>query len=94
MSQYEPESPQPYPKNHLAEAILVTLCCCLPFGIVAIAYAAQVNGKYMAGDVYGAQVASANAKKWCWVGFGFGIIGTIIYAILQLALMQQQGGFR
>ena len=31
--------------NYLVQAILVTLCCCLPFGIVAIVYAAQVNSK-------------------------------------------------
>src|SRR5438093_12052328 len=29
--------------NYLIQAILVTLCCCLPFGIPAIVYAAQVN---------------------------------------------------
>ena len=27
------------PPNYLIQAILVTLCCCLPFGIVAIVYA-------------------------------------------------------
>ena len=31
--------------NYLVQAILVTIFCCLPFGIVSIVYAAQVNGK-------------------------------------------------
>ena len=31
--------------SHIAPAILCTLFCCLPFGIVAIVYAAQVNSK-------------------------------------------------
>lgn len=30
-------------KSHLAEAIITTLCCCLPFGIVSIVYAAKVS---------------------------------------------------
>ena len=34
--------------NYLVQSILVTLFCCLPFGIVAIVYAAQVNGKLQA----------------------------------------------
>lgn len=30
-------------KNYLIESILVTLLCCLPLGIPAIVFAAQVN---------------------------------------------------
>src|SRR5258708_39929799 len=76
--------------NYLVQAILVTLCCCLPFGIVAIVYAAQVNGKLEAGDVAGAQQASSNAKMWCWIGFGCGVVISIIYAaIYGIAAFQQ-----
>lgn len=60
--------------NYLVQSILVTLCCCLPFGIVAIVYAAQVNGKLAAGDVAGAQAASRSARTWCWVAFGVGLV--------------------
>lgn len=35
--------------TYLAPAILTTIFCCLPFGIVSIVYAAQVNGKLAAG---------------------------------------------
>lgn len=69
--------------NYLVQSILITLCCCLPLGIVAIINAAQVNGKLASGDIRGAQVASDNAKKWCWWGFGLGLIANILYAILQ-----------
>ncbi|OLT58164.1 CD225/dispanin family protein [Moorena bouillonii] len=55
--------------NYLPQAILVTLFCCFPFGIVAIVYGAQVNTKYKAGDLEGAYKASDNAKKWCWISF-------------------------
>lgn len=41
-------------KSHLAEAIITTLCCCLPFGIVSIVYAAKVSSLLQSGDVAGA----------------------------------------
>ena len=65
--------------NYLAHAILVTMFCCLPFGIVAIVYAAQVNTKLAAGDYDGALETSRTAKKWCWVSFGVGLAALVIY---------------
>lgn len=52
--------------NYLTRAILVTIFCCLPFGIPAIVYASQVNGKLQAGDSAGAQESSRKARLWCW----------------------------
>src|ERR1700752_1056491 len=64
--------------NYLVFAILTTVFCCLPTGIPAIVYAAQVNGKLQAGDIAGAQLASKNAKMWCWISAGAGLaIGVI-----------------
>jgi hypothetical protein len=70
--------------NYLVQAILVTLCCCLPGGIAAIVYAAQVNTKQAAGDINGALIASQNAKKWCWISFGVGIVVNAILIGLQV----------
>lgn len=53
-----------YVPNHLVWAILTTLFCCLPLGIVSIVYSAQVDGKRAAGDLPGAHKASHNAKMW------------------------------
>lgn len=53
--------------HYLAQAILTTLFCCLPFGIVSIVFAAQVNGKLAAGDRVGALQSSQNAKAWAWL---------------------------
>ncbi len=50
--------------NHLVWAILTTLFCCLPLGIVSIVYASQVDGKRAVGDLAGARQASQNAKTW------------------------------
>src|ERR1700749_379532 len=57
-------------ENYLVFAILATVFCCLPTGIPAIIYAAQVNSKLQAGDLAGAQSASNNAKMWCWISAG------------------------
>ncbi|NEO23963.1 CD225/dispanin family protein [Moorena sp. SIO4A5] len=65
--------------NYLPQAILVTLFCCVPFGIVAIVYAAQVNTKLTLGDDEGAVTASENAKKWCWISFISGAIIMVLY---------------
>ena len=69
------------PKNWLVESILVTLFCCLPFGIVGIINAANVNSKWTAGDFEGAERAAAEAKKWTKIGFIVGIIVIVAYII-------------
>jgi hypothetical protein len=73
----------PQPKNWLVESILVTILCCLPFGIVGIINAAQVNSKYATGDYDGALNASKEAAKWTKLGFwiGFGLIALYFIAI-------------
>lgn len=67
--------------NYLVQSILVTLCCCIPFGIVAIVFSAQVNGKLTRGDYEGAVKASDRARKWAWISFGSGIAVIILYFI-------------
>ena len=71
--------------NYLVFAILATVFCCLPTGIPAIVYAAQVNGKLQAGDMTGAQLASKNAKMWCLISLGLGLAVMVLYAILIMA---------
>ncbi len=70
------------PPNYLVPAILVTLFCCLPGGIVSIIFATQVNSKYAAGDVQGAMNASKNAKMWTMISAGLGLVVIVIYIIV------------
>lgn len=71
-------------QNYLVFAILATVLCCLPAGIPAIVYAAQVNGKLQAGDIAGAQLASKNAKMWCFISAGLGLGVGLIYGVLMM----------
>lgn len=73
--------------NYLAQSILVTLLCCLPLGIPAIVFAAQVNGKIQAGDASGAQASSRKAKMWCWWSFGVGLVAIILQIGFQILVM-------
>jgi t-SNARE complex subunit (syntaxin) len=78
-------TPPPNVPNYLVQAILCTLFCCLPAGIVAIVYAAQVNSKLAVGDVRGAMESSRNAKTWSWVSFGVGAAVIVIYVVIAFA---------
>ena len=72
------------PPNNLVWAILVTLFCCLPFGIVSIVYAAQVNGKWQAGDVAGAQESSRKARQWATYSVIAGLVIIVVYILLAI----------
>jgi hypothetical protein len=69
------------PGNYLAPAILTTLFCCLPFGIVSIVKASQVNSLWSSGRYEEAQRASADAKRWAWISFACGAVVIAIYII-------------
>jgi cytochrome c biogenesis protein CcdA len=69
--------------TYLWQSIVVTLCCCLPLGVVAIIYSAQVNSKLSAGDMTGAVDASKKARMWCWIALAGGLVGFAIGIILQ-----------
>jgi hypothetical protein len=72
--------------NHLVWAILATLFCCLPLGIVAIIFAAQVNTKLQAGDYAGAVDSSNKAKMWSWIAFASGFVVILLYVIFAVVL--------
>lgn len=60
--------------NYLIPAILATLFCCLPVGVVSIIFAAQVNSKLAAGDIAGATDASKKAKMFMFIAIGLGLL--------------------
>jgi hypothetical protein len=65
--------------------ILVTVLCCLPFGIVSIIQATKVSGLWAQGRYAEAQKASDDAKKWAIWGVVAGVVVAVIYAVIAFA---------
>lgn len=57
------------PPTYLVWAILATVFCCLPLGIVAIVYASKVTNLYYQGEYLKAQKASNRALYWSLASF-------------------------
>ncbi len=79
-TQFHP--PQANIENHLAKAIFSTVCCCVPFGIAAIVFAAQVKGKIEMGDYQGAKDSADKADLWANLSIGIGFVLIIIQAVI------------
>lgn len=81
----QPPTSEP-PSNNLVWAILTTIFCCLPLGVVSIVFAAQVNSKWQAGDYAGAQDASRKAKQWAIWSAVAGVVVAVLYVVLALVV--------
>lgn len=77
---YPPQQPVGQaPNNYLVWSILVTIFCCIPFGIVAIVKSSQVNGLWAQGRYAEAQASADAAKKWVIWSV---VVGLIVNAIV------------
>lgn len=68
----------PPPDNYLVWAILSTVLCCLPLGVVSIIFSTQVNTKWGQGDYAGAQESSRKAKNFAI----YSVIAAAVLAVL------------
>ena len=82
----------PKPENYLVWAILSTVCCCLPFGIVSIVYAAKVDSLYTSKQYEAALEASGKDKMWAHIAAGSGVAVGIIYGLLSVSRAALLGG--
>jgi hypothetical protein len=73
------------PPNYLAWAIVTTILCCLPAGVISIVYAAQVNRKWLAGNVNGAWASSKSAKTWAIIAAVAGPVIGILWGVFVTA---------
>lgn len=84
----QPEGdPEPCPPTNLVWAIITTVLCCLPAGIVAIIYAMKVTSKYREGDIEGAKRASEVGAWWCIASIILGILSMPLISLLQVSSM-------
>ena len=70
------------PSNNLALAIITTVLCCVPLGVVAIVKAASVERLWNAGQKEEALQAAATAKKLSIWGIVVGAVVSVLYLIL------------
>lgn len=76
----------PKPDSYLVWAILSTVLCCLPLGIVSIVQAAKVDGLYTSGQYDQARQASESAKKWAIISAVVGLVVVVLYILLVVGL--------
>lgn len=77
----------PPPDNHLVWAILTTVLCCLPLGIVSIIKSTQVNTLWAQGQYDAARKASDDAKKWAMWSAIVSIVLTVIIVIIYVIII-------
>ncbi len=82
----QPVQPEPCPPTNLVWAIISTVLCCIPTGIVAIFYALKVSNKYREGDIEGAKRASEVGAWWCIATIILGIICQPFLSMLTMSL--------
>ena len=80
------ENKPPKPDNYLVWAILTTILCCLPFGIVSIVYSTKVDNLYFNGQYDEAMEKAKSAKTWAIVAAITGVVGVILYILLVVVL--------
>ena len=85
------------PDNNLVWAIVSTILCCWPLGIVSIIKSTKVNSLWAQGDHAGAQKSADDAKKWAiYSAIGVPIFFAILfvfYIILTVVLGVTGNGF-
>lgn len=74
----------PMPSSYLVWAVLMTVLCCLPAGVVAIIYSSRVSSRYYANDYEGARRASEMAQIWIIVSFVIGVLVQSLYIPITL----------
>ncbi|XP_030842787.1 uncharacterized protein LOC115924536 [Strongylocentrotus purpuratus] len=81
------QAPSQPVRDYTMFAVIVTLCFCLPFGIVGIVKASEAKTKQNSGDVEGARQAAKSAFTWSLAGLIFGVVATLVviiyYAVIQ-----------
>ena len=68
-------------EDHLVKSIISTICCCQPFGIVAIVYAAKVGPLLRQNNFEAALDASQKANLWGNLAIGLGVLFQALWAI-------------
>ena len=81
-----PFVPAPKKRDYLIPAILTTLLCCLPFGVVAIVCSVRANSAYDFGKFEEAEAHARAALRWVIAGVVGGFLGIAAYLFLVVCM--------
>lgn len=70
------------PPTYLVWAILSTICCCIPFGIVAIVYSTRIDGLWQSGRYAEAWKSSRYARNWTIAAAVGGVLSNILMFVI------------
>ncbi|XP_062301962.1 proline-rich transmembrane protein 1 [Osmerus eperlanus] len=80
----EPRRP---PHDYLPIAVLTTVCCFWPTGIIAIIKAVQVRTAVARGDMVTAEIASREARNFSFISLAVGIASIVLCTILTVVVI-------
>ncbi|XP_028911203.1 proline-rich transmembrane protein 1 [Ornithorhynchus anatinus] len=80
----EPRRP---PHDYLPIAVLTTVCCFWPTGIIAIFKAVQVRTAVARGDLVSAEIASREARNFSFISLAVGIAAMVLCTILTVVII-------
>lgn len=70
------------PDNYLVWAILSTVLCCIPFGVVAIAKALKVDSLWSEGKHQEAVESAKSAKTWTIAAAASAFVFCLLYFLI------------
>jgi len=71
--------------NTLIKSIIATVCCCVPFGVVGIIYAAKADAFLRQGDLAAAADACKKADLWSTLAIGVGLTVNVLTTVLMIS---------
>ncbi|XP_031204262.1 proline-rich transmembrane protein 1 isoform X1 [Mastomys coucha] len=80
----EPRRP---PHDYMPIAVLTTICCFWPTGIIAIFKAVQVRTALARGDLVSAEIASREARNFSFISLAVGIAAMVLCTILTVVII-------
>ncbi len=80
------------PKTWLVESILVTLFCCMPFGIVALVNATKVEPLFFSKQYEAAHRHAHLARRWVLCGLVCFVIFVVLYVASLIWLTHSLSG--
>lgn len=81
------------PSSNMLLAVLTSLCCCMPLGIVAVIKASRVKLFYEKGEYNQAIKASVQARRFCYVGIILSLICWVLSLTGIIWILVYGGGF-